>query len=88
LVVTVFGNFERDEVLEDIERLFGSMKPGEPALPLYDERAPSRQVETLHMDKEQAMVMIGFRGPNIYHDDRYPTEVMTSILGSSLSGRL
>ena len=48
----------------------------------------SPRSKTVSMDKEQAMVMLGFHAPDISSSDRYGVEVLTNILGSTFSGRL
>jgi len=40
------------------------------------------------MEKEQAMVALGFHGVELNDSDRYGVEVLTAILGSSFNGRL
>jgi len=89
MVVSVFGDIDPDETLKEIKQIFGSLKDKEAKLRMYSEPPPAKpRKRDLTMDKEQAMVMIGFQGATIDDKDRYGIEVMTTLLGSSFSGRL
>ncbi len=89
MVISVFGDIKKDEVLNALKSKFGGLKKEELSLEKFKEEPPAETREKLlHQDKEQAVVMIGFQGPSIYDQDRYAMEVIASILGSSLNGRL
>lgn len=89
MVLSVFGDIDADEVLKDIQDIFGAMENESIALKSYQEEPPHQtREEVVTMDKEQAMVMIGFQGARLNDNDYYGLEVMTSILGSSFSGRI
>lgn len=89
MVLTVFGDINAAEVLEEIKRKFSALPRRNVDLNWYAEpviEAPREQVQS--MDKEQAMVIIGFHGPSFKNEDRYAVEILADILGSSFSGRL
>ena len=89
MVISVFGDMDADNVFKDIKKSFGSLKDEPLALKFHKESPPDRpREETLTMDKEQAMVMVGFQGPALSDPDRYGLEVLTAVLGSSFNGRL
>lgn len=88
-VVAVFGDIDKARVREELQQRLGGLKPAKPAITLFSEDRPeaTRLVE-LSMDKEQAAVLFGFRGPLIADKDRYAVEVLVNVLSSSLGGRL
>ncbi len=89
MVLSVFGDIDAQEVGESISKLLGNLKPKKVPLVDHDLTALTEMQErTVLFNREQAVVMMGFRGPTIADEDRYPLEVLTSILGSPLSGRM
>ena len=89
MVIAVYGDIDRDEVFKDIERAFSAMKSkGRETLAFKEEPLTRTLEETVRVDKEQAMVMVGFRGPPISDEDRYGLQILSGILGSSFSGRI
>ena len=89
LVVTVFGNFDADEVRAVLRKGLGALPPRDleqvafAAEPLAEQRA-----KVVRADKEQAFVAVGFQGVDLYDPDRYGLDVLASILGSSFNGRM
>jgi zinc protease len=89
MVVSVFGDIDQAAVREAVVDKLGALPSEEIGLARPQPRPlASRITETYHLEKEQTMVMWAFRGVAMEHPDRYGLEVMTSLLGSSLSGRL
>jgi zinc protease len=89
MVLTVFGDIRAAEVLEEIKKKFSGLPRRAVNLNWYTEPAvetPREQAQK--MDKEQAMVIIGFHGPSFKSEDRYGVEILADILGSSFSSRL
>jgi zinc protease len=77
IVLTVFGNVKAGQVLKAVEAKFGAMKPVKPEFPKAGpERlsADVRKEET--KPKEQAVLLLGFSGSDIFSDDRYPLELL------------
>jgi zinc protease len=89
MVLSVFGDIDSDKLLTVLKNKFESLPKQPIELPSFSED-PIETVRTKinYLDKEQSMVMIGFPAINFEHPDRYGLEVLTSILGSSFSGRL
>jgi zinc protease len=92
-VVSVFGNVKAAEVREIFEEALAGMKPGE--LALADPPAPpllttNTTVECLK-DKAQGVIMVGYRGVDIFSSDRYALELIdeaSSDLGSRFFVRI
>ncbi|MCA9394827.1 MAG: insulinase family protein [Candidatus Omnitrophica bacterium] len=89
MVISVFGDIDAEAVTEKIRKDFGKMEGGE-YMPAMTELAPPAGEKriNLNLEKEQAIVQFGFRAVGFMHPDYYKIDVMTSILGSSFSGRL
>ena len=92
-VIAVFGDVKSDEVRRVLAEALGAMPAGDEALTQPLQPAPltaAEEVETLK-DKAQAVLMIGFRGPDIFHADRAALELIDeacSDLGSRLFLRI
>jgi len=86
-VIAVFGAVNAQEVKALVEQTLGALPSGQPALENPPQPAPlagSQSVEE-HKPKEQAIVMVGFRGLDIFSPDRYALELIEeacSDLGS------
>jgi zinc protease len=86
-VISVFGNVNAAEVKQLFEQALGKMKSG--ALALTDVRpsTPITKVENVesNRDKAQGVIMVGYRGVDMFSKDRYPLELIdeaSSDLGS------
>lgn len=89
MVISVFGDINAEETLAQIKEKFDSIPDKELTLTTHKELTLKESREKqLSMEKEQAMVMFGFHGPSLKSKDRDAVEILTSILGSSFSGRL
>ncbi len=89
MVLAVFGDFDSEDMLRLLKTKFASLKKKE-KIKIEFEEAPieAKREKTIYLSKEQAMLMIGFHGPTITSKDRYGMEVLTTILGSGLTGRI
>lgn len=89
MVISVFGSIDEQAVLAEIRKGFGSLaKKPTPWPARMEEPALSEPIEaSAVMDREQALVMLGFRGITTTATDREAVEVMTAVL-SGMSGRL
>ena len=86
-VISVFGNVNAAEVKQIFEKALGPIKPG--ALALTDAKPPSElnKPTTVESKKEkaQAVIMVGYRGVDIFSKDRHALELIdeaSSDLGS------
>ncbi|HSH39134.1 MAG TPA: pitrilysin family protein [Chthoniobacterales bacterium] len=92
-VISVFGNVKADDVKVAFEQALATMKPG--AIALADVK-PSKairknvEVESLK-EKAQGVLMVGFRGADLFSADRYALELIdeaSSDLGSRFFVRI
>jgi zinc protease len=92
-VVAIFGDVDADELQQLFEAKLGHMNPGELALsspPPAPELSEQKSVESLK-DKAQGVLMVGYRGADIYSGDRYTLELIdeaSSDLGSRFFVRI
>ncbi len=88
-VISVFGNFDRAEVVAFLKKSFGGLKEGEVNIA---STAPApiteSKIKTAYFDKEQAVVILGAQAVGFYHEDRYGLEVLAAVLGSPFRGRI
>ncbi|MFH0754489.1 MAG: pitrilysin family protein [Candidatus Omnitrophota bacterium] len=88
-VISVFGDIDSEKIRQELTSRLGTLQRGKPVFILSEEPVPTAtRIKELVLDKEQAVVMFGFRGPLIKDPDRYATEIMVNVLSSSLGGRL
>ena len=86
-VISVFGNVNTSEVKQLFEQALGKMKPGALALTDAQPPAPLAKIGSVESRKEktQSVIMVGYRGVDIFSKDRHPLELIdeaSSDLGS------
>ena len=88
MVISVFGHFDQQSVLEILKKKFAPLPRTEVVLPsFHEESITSTRQKDLSMDKEQAMLAYSFQAPALSNKDRFAMEIIDGILGSGLSGR-
>lgn len=88
LVVAAAGQLRHEDVVEQVEALFGSVAASEPAPPI-PEPDPLRSAD-LHEERASAQTHLVFGGGVPPHSDplRYPLALISSALGGGMSSRL
>lgn len=89
LVIAVFGDIEVGTVGGQIEKTFGRMQGTAAAWPARIEEPPLTRVVSVTepLDREQVVIMLGFRGTTHTAADRHAMEVLEAVL-SGMDGRL
>ncbi|HOW36560.1 MAG TPA: pitrilysin family protein [Candidatus Omnitrophota bacterium] len=89
MVLSVFGDFNSQEVLKTVKAKFSALSKKEIMLNSPSE-APveATREKEVRLPKKQAVVAMGFQGPKLSDPDIYAIEILSSILNSPLSGRL
>ena len=92
-VVSVFGNVRAEEVRELFEHALAEMPSGELGLTNPPETPVVRQTVAVDetRDKAQGVLMVGFRGADMFSEDRYALELIdeaSSDLGSRFFVRI
>ncbi len=90
MVLYVFGDIDEDEVLVSVKKRFGDLKPKPVDLRKEVDEDLIREQKTIErtMEKEQALVAVGFQGPSMKSPDRYGMTVAANLLGAPLNGRI
>lgn len=89
MVIAIAGNVKHNEVVGQIEELLGDMPDGEilPMFPFKDNlEGPTVSIET--RPTEQAHVAFGMHGVSMVDEDRHALNLLSVILGESMSSRL
>ena len=88
-VVAVFGDVEAAQVTRQLATSFGSIAPSVSPWPERLAEEPLQEIReaTRTMDKEQALIMVGFFGSTYTAADRYALDILTAVL-SGMAGRL
>jgi zinc protease len=89
LVVSVVGDIETEEVVEKVRRCFGTLKPSRVQFPRVpsEPRLRKPRIREIHLEKEQAHIVLGFLGARMTEGGRYPLMVLNAVL-SGQGGRL
>jgi zinc protease len=78
LVLTVFGNVNAEQIREKVEKLFGSMKPVKLEFPGNEIEPLAKSVtRNVTLPREQAVVLLGYRGVDIFNPDRFALELLS-----------
>jgi len=89
MVLAVYGDIDSKKVLAAIENKFAQLPKKEISLVKHQEQPLQQPIEkTQSMDKEQAVVMLGFQGPLIGSADEEGVDILTSIIGGGMNSRL
>jgi zinc protease len=86
-VIAVFGDVSAREIKDLFEQLLARMKPGELALTDPTPPKPFKKTTVVEAEKEkaQSVLMVGYRGADLFSPDRYALELIdeaSSDLGS------
>jgi zinc protease len=88
MIISIAGDIAADDALGKIKDAFDGLKAGKaiprPETPKMPDSVKERSVE---MDREESLVLFGFRAVGAIDPDRYPLEVLSAAL-SGQSGRM
>ncbi|NQU95001.1 MAG: insulinase family protein [Candidatus Omnitrophica bacterium] len=88
MVIAVVGDFESDKMIREIESRLSDMRKTSLEINVNAPLPLTGEVEESYsMDREQSLVLVGFRGAEIDSPDRFYLEVLSSVL-SGENGRL
>jgi predicted Zn-dependent peptidase len=89
IVLSIAGNFERNEILALVEEEFGKIKPKSNKVDLLIDK-PNYHKVVVKKDKdiEQLHINIAFNGISYLSEDRFILSILNSILGGSINSRL
>lgn len=88
MVLSISGDVDTDVVVQRAGLLFGAMPKKEVAFPRPEPYSPAqRERRTMSMEKEESIVVLGFKTTDIKSRDRFALNVIGSIMSGS-SGRM
>ncbi len=89
IVVSVAGNIEHDEVVDQVDELLSDMPRGEPrGMFPYDDNLVGPSVTGGRRELEQLHMALAFKGVGMNDSRRTALRIMTVVLGGSMSSRL
>ncbi len=87
-VISISGDIEPEKVYHNVDSLFKDMPPRElPKRPIPENLPGKFKKEIFKMDKEETLLVLGFKTVSINDHDKYPLDVLDALL-SGMSGRL
>ncbi|WP_022852787.1 M16 family metallopeptidase [Thermodesulfatator atlanticus] len=88
-VLSIVGDVDPEKIMPLLEKYFGTWQ--KEAKPLPEDKEPEPLLEpklsTINIDREQVHLILGFRGPSMFSEDRYAMEVLNAVLAGQ-GGRL
>ncbi len=88
IVISISGDIDKADLLKKISGLFKDMKRRDiPPSPATVKQISGVKARKISMDRDQSLLLNGFLTCGIRSDDRYPIDVICSILSGN-SGRL
>ncbi|QWV94119.1 insulinase family protein [Geomonas oryzisoli] len=90
MILAVSGDFDRDQLLKSLERLFGDWPNQSAAFPVVPKPSEEMAPAVLHVQKEvnQSVIRMGHLGIDKNNPDLYAIKVMDYILGGGFTSRL
>ena len=85
--LSIVGRFKIEDVENKISEIFGEVKkspPGKKEIP-HCRPLKKRAVITEELDIEQAYVIIGFQAPAFNHEDHFPMNLLSFIIGKGFN---
>lgn len=88
-VVCVAGKIDEEKVARKIRKIFSKMEHRpKPELEKVEEKQGAPAVKVKHKKTDQTHLMLGVRTFDMFHEDRYILQLMSTILGGNMSSRL
>jgi predicted Zn-dependent peptidase len=89
MVFSVAGRVEHDQVVRTAEEIFGWVDGGEaPDFPEASRQMPEQRFIVESRDLAQANIAMGLHTISRHNPERYPLEILNTILGRGMSSRL
>ncbi len=86
IVIGVGGKFDEDAILALIEKMCGSLPPGDS--PRWPPLAINQGIYLRRAQFEQTHLLLSFPGISLQHPDRFALQVVLFVLGTGASSRL
>ena len=88
MVLTVFGDVDKEDVLLKARRYLDELNPGQlPDInPAQEPKIQGLKLASKTLAKQQTLLLLGFHGTTVFGQDRYVLEIICQVL-SQASGR-
>jgi zinc protease len=81
LVISIFGDIESESALDQVQEILQSLPRGDkPSFLAHKNELKSSLHDRLFRNQEQSLILFGFPGVTVMNNDRYPLEVMATLL--------
>lgn len=88
-VVCVAGNIDEEKTIEKVKKYFSKINNNQPKGKVdVIEKQNKPQVKTIYKKTNQTNIALGVRGYDMFHPHKATLDVMSVILGGSMSSRL
>jgi len=88
MVISIVGDFNSEEMLDDIKTRFSEVKENEFEINVYTGPWVEKDgTATIRMPKKEAMALLGVRGVDVKNSDKYILEVIAAVM-SGQDGRI
>ncbi|MBD3182073.1 hypothetical protein GF312_07265 [Candidatus Poribacteria bacterium] len=92
MVLAIFGDIDRDEVVNEVNKVFADFRKSEFQTPVIPEEPPLTEIrkEEIEKDIQQVVIQMGFPGMKVDSQDIYAIQVLDAVLSgiSYPGGRL
>ncbi len=88
--IVVVGDFRKEEMLQAIDKAFGSLPKGVPPEQKRDTDPPQAGERRILVKREAQLpsIVMGYHAPNLAQPDSYALEVLATVLSGGKSSRL
>ncbi|MBU1136994.1 insulinase family protein [Patescibacteria group bacterium] len=88
-IVAVAGNFNYNDVISKIKKYFKPINSGKTKDKLLTKEKQDKPNSIIHYKKtDQSHLFLGFRGYNIFDEDKYALGLLATILGGNMTSRM
>jgi len=88
-IVCVAGNIDEEKTIEKVKKYFSKINNNQPKEKIgVIERQNKPQIKTIYKKTNQTNIALGVRGYDMLHPHKITLDVMSVILGGSMSSRL
>ena len=88
-VVVVAGNIDKNKTQKEIKKYFAGASAKKPKNKLKTKEKQTSPKSSIHYkDTDQTHLILGVRGYNLFHRDKYAIGLLATILGGYMSSRL
>ncbi len=88
IVISLAGNFDEEEVLNTVEKYFGTKSIGKNDKKIVEKPVFTQKIIKTQKDIEQAHLIIGYEGVDFFSNQSLDLNIFSSIFGGTMSSTL